>query len=145
MTSRGPSWSDLGWQARAWRLVHAAWSVAQLSCVALIWERVIRRRRDRALWGSVAFVGIEGVALIAGRGQCPMGPRQDAWGDPIPFFELLLPPRAARAAVPVLFLFTVAALAGLVARPPRPAGWVRQRDPIGTRAQSSGRSRGGGA
>ena len=45
-----------------------------------------------------------------------MTPVQRRLGDPVPMFELLLPPRAAKAAVPVLA--AVAALGlGLALRP----------------------------
>jgi hypothetical protein len=43
-----------------------------------------------------------------------MGPLQQQWGDPVPLFELVLPPKAAKAAVPALAALTVAGLLGLV-------------------------------
>jgi hypothetical protein len=129
---RAPTWAELGARARAWRLVHALWSVAQLACLGLIWARVVQRRRDPAGWGAVAFLGAEGSGLLLGRGDCPMGRVQEGWGDPVPFFELLLPPRAAKAAVPTLAAVAVAAIAALVLRRPglvlrSPAGdaWAR--------------------
>ena len=47
-----------------------------------------------------------------------MGPQQERWGDPVPFFELVLPARAARAAFPVLAIVSMAGIAGLVLRTP---------------------------
>jgi hypothetical protein len=41
-------------------------------------------------------------------------------GDPVPLFELVLPPNAARRAVPALGLVTVAGLMLLARRSPRP-------------------------
>ena len=67
---------------------------------------------------SVAFLLVEGGALAVGRGDCPVGPLQAEWGDPVPFFELVLPPRAAKAAVPVLTIVSVAGMAALVLRRP---------------------------
>jgi hypothetical protein len=112
------SWSELGVRARTWRLVHAAWSAAQLACLGLIWARVVQRRRDPATWAGAAFLAAEGGGLVVGRGNCPMGRVQEQWGDPVPFFELLLPPRAAKAAVPALAVVAVAGIAGLVLRAP---------------------------
>ncbi len=112
------SWSDLGGKAKAWRIVHSAWSVAGMASLGYIWWCAIRRRWDRPLAASIAFLSIEGVGLAIGRGDCPMGPLQEEWGDPVPFFELLLPPRAAKAAVPVLFVATVAGLAAVALRRP---------------------------
>jgi hypothetical protein len=58
------------------------------------------------------------VALVIGRGNCPLGPFQARLGDPVPLFELVLPPRAAKAAVPVLAAVTAAGLVALVVLPP---------------------------
>jgi hypothetical protein len=60
----------------------------------------------------------EGVALLVGRGNCPMGRLQSDWGDPVPFFELVLPPRAAKAAVPLLAVVSIAGIAAVVLRSP---------------------------
>jgi hypothetical protein len=61
---------------------------------------------------------VEGAALIVGHGDCPVGPMQAEWGDPVPFFELALPPRAAKAAVPVLAVVSVAGIVALALRRP---------------------------
>jgi hypothetical protein len=58
-----------------------------------------------------------------------MGPLQETWGDPVPFFELVLPPRAAKAAVPVLAVIAIAGLIALIVRPPRPGAAVGQTRP----------------
>jgi len=87
--------------------------------LGLIWARVIGRKRDLLLWASVTFVGVEGAALVVGRGSCPMGGVQEEWGDPVPFFELVLPPRAAKAAIPTLAGMSLVAIAGVVLRAPR--------------------------
>ena len=112
------TWSSIGNRARLWRTVHAAWSIAQLAGLAYMWTSVIRRRRSPRLWAAVAFLFAEGAALVVGRGDCPMGPLQTEWGDPVPFFELVLPPRAAKAAVPILAVVSVGAVMGLVFRRP---------------------------
>jgi hypothetical protein len=109
----------LGRRARAWRFVHAVWSILQLTGLFYIWRAAIARRRGRRLWAAVAFLVAEGGALVIGRGNCPVGRLQAEWGDPVPFFELVLPPPAAKAAVPVLAAISVAGLATLVLRPQR--------------------------
>jgi len=106
------SWATLSAPARAYRVFHAAWSVAGLASLGYIWACAVTRRRDRRLWASIAFLSLEGAGLIAGGGDCPMGPLQERMGDPVPFFELVLPPRAAKTAVPIL---AAASIAGFVA------------------------------
>ena len=129
------SWATLGGRARAWRLVHASWSVAQLACLGYIWASAITGRRSRRLWASVAFLLVEGAALVVGRGDCPVGPLQAEWGDPVPFFELVLPPRAAKAAIPVLAVVSIAGIAALVLRRP---GLVARATPTFRHSPSGG-------
>lgn len=80
------------------------------------------RRRDRYLWASVVFLLVQGVFLVIGRGNCPFGPFQRRLGDPVPMFELVLPPRAAKAAIPVLLLVSVAGMIAAALRPPARRG-----------------------
>jgi hypothetical protein len=131
--SRSPveakGWAALGRRARAWRLVHATWSVAQLGCLGYIWGSAVTGRRSPRLWASVAFLCVEGGALVVGGGDCPVGPLQAEWGDPVPFFELILPPRAAKAAVPLLAAVSLAGIAALVLRRP---GLVARAAPSNT-------------
>ena len=117
-TARETSWATLRVRAKAWRLVHATWSIAQLAGLASIWQGALTRRRSRRLWASVAFLLVQGGALIVGRGNCPVGPLQAEWGDPVPFFELVLPPRAAKAAIPVLAVASLSGIAALILRRP---------------------------
>ena len=124
-SGRNVTWSELPLRARAWRVVHATWSVGQLACLAYVWGCAVTRHRDRALWASVGVLLVEGGALVVGRGDCPVGPLQARWGDPVPFFELVLPPRAAKAAIPVLTVVTASGIGAVVVLPP---GLVR-RDP----------------
>ena len=105
-------------RARLWRVLHTAWSLAQLAALARIWSAAATGRRSPGVWASIGFLGVEGAALVVGRGDCPLGPLQAEWGDPVPFFELVLPPRAAKAAVPVLAVVSVLGIAAVVLRKP---------------------------
>jgi hypothetical protein len=113
------SWSALPPKARAFRLFHAAWSVAGMASLGYVWWCAVKRRRDPALAASVAFLSVEGIGLAIGRGDCPMGGRQREWGDPKPFFELILPPRAAKAAVPILAVASIVGFVAVAVRGPR--------------------------
>lgn len=64
----------------------------------------------------MAALLLEGAALIAGRGDCPLKSLQHRVGDPVPLFELVLQPGPAERAVP--FLAGVTTL-GLVVRAAR--------------------------
>jgi hypothetical protein len=105
--------------AKAFRVFHAAWSVVGLASLGYIWACAVTRRRDRWLMASIAFLSIEGAGLIVGGGDCPMGPRQAEMGDPVPFFELVLSPRAAKAAVPILAGASVAGFLAVALRRPK--------------------------
>lgn len=47
-----------------------------------------------------------------------MGALQTEWGNPVPFFELVLPPRAAKVAAPVLAGVTLTGFLIVALRPP---------------------------
>ena len=113
-------WDSLPRRAKAFRVAHVAWGLAALGALAHIWSSALRRRRSRSLWASIGFLLLQGAALVLGRGDCPAGPFQRRLGDPVPMFELVLPPRAAKAAIPALALVTAAGMIALLLRPPRP-------------------------
>ena len=102
MTNRSPEEAELGSAARALRAAHVAIAAVELSALGYIWFCALSGRRDRALATSIGILATEGVGLIIGKGNCPLGPLQRYVGDPKPMFELFLPPRAAKAAVPIL-------------------------------------------
>ena len=102
--------------ARALRAGHAMIAVVELGCLGYLWLCALTGRRDRLLRTAVTVLVGEGVGLVIGRGDCPLGPLQQRVGDPVPLFELVLPPRAAKAAVPILAGTAVAGLAVLGAR-----------------------------
>jgi hypothetical protein len=105
--------------ARTFRAVHGAISVAFLGAIAYIWWCAITRRRDTRLRLAVAALVAEGACVTANHGDCPLGPLQDRVGDPVPLFELVLSPTAARRAVPALGLVTTVGVVLLALRPPR--------------------------
>lgn len=128
--------------AALFRLAHAAVAVVELWALGWVWGCAVTRRRGRALAIAVGLLVAEGVALVIGRGNCPLGPLQRRLGDPVPLFELVLPPRAAKAAIPTLFGVAIAGLVGLVLRPPaRPAARGRQHS-SGVHVRSPGSERG---
>jgi hypothetical protein len=105
--------------ARAFRVAHGGISVAFLAAIAHIWWCAITGRRDRWLRVAVVSLGVEGALVAANHGDCPLGPLQARLDDPVPLFELVLSPAAARRAVPTLGLVTAAGLVLLVRRNPR--------------------------
>ena len=112
--------SPLSRRAVAFRSLHALIAVGELVCLGHVWICAVTRRRDALFRGAVAVLLAEGGGLIVGRGNCPLGPLQDRLGDPVPLFQLVLPPRAAKAAVPVLAGVAVGGMALAAARPPSP-------------------------
>lgn len=114
-----PSWRELPRGALAFRLAHVAWGVVAMCALTNVWAHALHRTRSRALWAGVAMLSVQVAGLVIGRGDCPLGPFQRRLGDPVPMFELLLPPRAAKAAVPVLAVIGAAGLVLLLLRPPR--------------------------
>jgi len=105
--------------ARALRAGHGAISAALLGAIAYVWWCALTRRRDRWLRLAVVALVAETAFVTANHGDCPLGPLQERLGDPVPLFELVLSPIAARRAVPTLGIITAAGLALLARRAPR--------------------------
>jgi hypothetical protein len=102
--------------ALAFRVAHAAIAAEQLLAIAYVWWCALTGRRGRLLHIAAASLIGEGVLVTANRGDCPLGGLQQRLGDPVPLFELVLSPHAAKRAVPTLGAITAAGLALLVAR-----------------------------
>ena len=102
--------------ARAFRAFHAAIAVEMLLAIAYVWWYALSARRRRLLHIAAASLIGEGVLVSANRGDCPLGGLQDRLGDPVPLFELVLSPRAAKKAVPTLGAIAAAGLVLLVVR-----------------------------
>jgi hypothetical protein len=115
-----PGWRELPARALAFRIAHIVWGTVEIAALVDVWRSALLRRRGRHLWLSMAFLLVQGGALVLGRGDCPFGPFQRQLGDPVPMFELALPPRAAKAAIPLLFAVTLVGIGAALLRPPRP-------------------------
>jgi hypothetical protein len=100
----------------AWRSAHAAIAVVFLGAIAYVWWCAISGRRDRYLRVAVAALVGEGVVVAANHGDCPLGRLGDRIEDPVPLFELVLSPTAAKRAVPVLGAIAAAGIALLAVR-----------------------------
>jgi hypothetical protein len=105
----------------SFRAFHSAIAVEQLLAIAYVWWCAITGRRDRLLRIAVATLIGEGILVSANRGDCPLGGLQERLGDPVPLFELVLSPTAAKRAVPTLGAIAAAGLVLLVVRGPRDA------------------------
>ena len=121
MTGQPSEWTSLPLPAKAFRVAHVTWGVVAMSALSYIWTCALNGRRDRYLLASIGFLLTQGAALVFGRGDCPFGPAQRRLGDPVPMFELILPPRAAKAAIPVLAAVSVGGILTVVVR------WLHER------------------
>jgi hypothetical protein len=123
------SWAELPTGARAFRAAHAVFGLVNMASLGYVWLSALRRTRDRRLAGSAALLLTEGAALAIGGGNCPLGSFQRSLGDPVPMFELVLPAKAAKAAVPLLTIVTLAGFAAVLLRPPPASDAALARPP----------------
>jgi hypothetical protein len=100
--ARSMTLAKLSVAARAFRAVHGLITVAFLLAIVYVWWCALTGRRDRWLRVAVAALVAEGAFVTVNRGDCPLGGLQDRLGDPVPLFELVLSPTAARRAIPIL-------------------------------------------
>ncbi len=104
--------------ARAFRAFHGVVAIGFLLAIVELWWCALTGRRSRRLRLAVAALLAEGAVVTVNRGDCPLGGLQDRLGDPVPLFELVLSPPAARRAVPVLGAIAAAGMLLLWHREP---------------------------
>jgi hypothetical protein len=100
--------------ALAFRAFHTLVAAGFLAAIGYVWWCALTGRRDPALRIAVAALVAEGACVAANGGDCPLGPLQQRAGDPVPLFELVLPPDAARRAVPSLGVVAAVGMLALV-------------------------------
>jgi len=99
-----------------WRTAHGLIAVGFLGSIGYVWWCALTGRRGRWLRPAVGALVGEGVLVVINGGDCPLGPLGDRIGDPVPLFELVLSPRAARRAVPTLGAATALGVGIVAAR-----------------------------
>ena len=107
-----------------WRAAHGSIAVALLAAIAHVWRCALTGRRDRWLRVAVVALTAEGTVVGLNGGDCPLGPIGERVGDEVPLFELVLPPRAAKLAVPALGIVAAIPIAIIA------AGRGRNRQPL---------------
>jgi hypothetical protein len=100
----------------AWRAGHGLIATGFLASIAYIWWCALSGRRGPLLRTAIGALVGEGALVAANRGDCPLARVGDRIGDPVPLFELVLSPRAARRAIPTLGAVSAAGLGLLAAR-----------------------------
>jgi hypothetical protein len=98
------------------RVAHGLVSALFLLCIAVVYAGAWRASDGPLTFGAVGALLLEGVLVLLSHGNCPLGPLFRQLGDDTPFFELLLPPRAAKLAVPVLAAVTALGIVLLASR-----------------------------
>jgi hypothetical protein len=101
----------------AWRAGHAVIAVVFLASIGFVWWSALTRRRGPLLRPAIVALVGEGTVVALNGGDCPLGGLGERIGDPVPLFELVLPPRVAKRAIPALGAVTALGLALLAARP----------------------------
>ena len=111
-----PASSSLGRGALVLRGVHVLIAASEIASLIYLWTCALTGRRSRALNAALVLLSFEGAGLVAGHGDCPLVPLQQHLGDPVPLFELVLSPRAAKRAVPALAGITTLGMVVLIVR-----------------------------
>jgi hypothetical protein len=126
-----------------WRSVHALIAIGFLASIGYVWWCALTGRRGRWLRPAIAALAAEGVLVVTNGGDCPLGPLGSRIGDQVPLFELVLSPRAARLAVPILGGVTALGVGALAARS-KSAAITSATHWTGTRGADEQNSRGSG-
>ena len=97
-------------------MAHGLISLLFLFCIGAIYLGAWRATVGTVTVAALAALCVEAALVVLSGGNCPLTPVLRRLGDETPFFELFLPPRAAKRAVPVLVMVSVLGAALLAAR-----------------------------
>jgi hypothetical protein len=84
------------------RTIHGLLSAFFLACIGFVYYAVIADVDSPLVIAAAGALILEGLVVALNGGDCPLGGIHRRYGDEKAFFELVLPPRAAKLAVPVL-------------------------------------------
>ena len=94
------------------RILHGLFALFFIACIFYIYYSAFTRQFNIFSGLAIVFLIIEGfLVFIINNGHCPLAPLQWKLGDQTPFFNLFLPKRAARLAVP---FFTAITFLGII-------------------------------
>lgn len=93
------------------RTIHGLLSAFFLACIAFVYYAAIADVDSPLVIAAAGALVLEGAVVVLNGGDCPLGGIHRRYGDEKAFFELVLPPRAAKLAVPVLGTVTALGIA----------------------------------
>lgn len=100
------------------RIIHGLFALYFILCLVYLWYVAVTMQVHDGLFViSVLSLAIEGFLVFAlNSGDCPLIHIQRRIGDDVPFFELFLPRRLAKAAIPVFAGLTLAVIVVILLR-----------------------------
>lgn len=100
------------------RICHGILTIYFILCLAYLYFVGFTGNVSDVLFTlAILSLAVEGMAVFAfNKGNCPLIHIQRKIGDDKPFFELFLPPRLAKQAIPVFAFLTIIVLFILLLR-----------------------------
>lgn len=99
------------------RVIHGLFALYFILCLMYLYYAAIFAKADMLLLIAVVSLCIEGfVVFVLNKGDCPLIYIQKRIGDDIPFFQLFLPAKLAKQAIPTLVQATWLGIALLLIR-----------------------------
>jgi len=99
------------------RTIHGLFALYFIVCVLYLFYAAVSARFDKFLVIALISLALEGfVVFILNKGDCPLIHVQRKIKDDVPFFELFLPKKLAKKAIPFFSTLTIIALMLLLMR-----------------------------
>ncbi len=89
------------------RLIHSLIVLYLVAGIIFIYYSALTLQLSILLGIAIISLFIEGTLVILNHGHCPLAFIQRRFGDNVPFFDLILPPKYAKLAVPFFALLTL--------------------------------------
>jgi hypothetical protein len=99
------------------RTIHTIFALYFIACLVALYYFAFTKQFNTVTTIALVSLAIEGfVVFILNKGDCPLIHIQKRIDDPIPFFELFLPPKIAKRAIPFFAILTITGLVLFIIR-----------------------------
>lgn len=99
------------------RIIHTLFALYFIFCVGYIYYAIFSLAITPVLTMAISSLLLEGfLVFIVNQGNCPLDHLQKKLDDPIPFFNLFLPNRWAKKAIPFFTILTAVGMTALTLR-----------------------------
>lgn len=98
------------------RFIHGLFTLYFIACMLYVYYCFFVNIENKLLYIAIISLLVEGLIIFLNKSECPLGIMHRKFGDALAFFELFLPKKIAKNAIPYFSVITILGFVLLFAR-----------------------------